>query len=96
MEIEHKNIIFRVHAVKRMFQRKVSEKEVRHVLQNGEVIESYEDDTPYPSRLILGWIKSRPLHVVAAENRSEKEEIIITVYEPDPNEWDTTFTRRKK
>ena len=46
--------------------------------------------------LVLGWFKTRPLHVVAAENRVEREDIIITVYEPDPKEWNLTFTRRSQ
>ena len=96
MAIESHQLVFRTHAVKRMFQRNISEKEVRHVIENGEVIESYRDDTPYPSRLVLGWVKTRPLHVVAAENRVERQEIIITVYEPDAKEWDPTFTRRSQ
>ena len=57
------------------------------VLSIGEVIEDYPDDTPYPSNLILGWIKGRPIHVVAAHNSDEKEIVVITVYEPDPQQW---------
>ena len=61
-------IIFRTHTIKRMFQRSVDEKDVRSVLKTGEIIEVYPDDTPYPSRLILGWLEKRPLHVVSADN----------------------------
>ena len=57
MAIESHQLVFRTHAVKRMFQRHISEKEVRHVIENGEIIEPYRDDTPYPSRLVLGWFK---------------------------------------
>jgi hypothetical protein len=51
----HERLIFRVHALQRMFQRRITEADVREILQVGEVIESYPDDTPYPSRLILGF-----------------------------------------
>ena len=88
-------IVFRVHAVERMFKRQVSADGVRHVLSTGEIIEDYPDDTPYPSRLLLGWIGERPLHVVAAYNRMDNESIVITVYEPDPNLWELDFKRRK-
>ena len=81
-------ITYRLHAVKRMFERRISADEVRYVLETGEAIEEYPDDTPYPSRLIMGWYKGRPIHVVAANNSLDKEIIIITVYEPDPSEWD--------
>ena len=47
-------ITFRAHAVRRMFERVVSTDEVRAVLATGETIADYPDDTPYPSRLVLG------------------------------------------
>ena len=62
-------LVFRVHAIQRMFQREISVAHVRQVLSTGEVIESYPDDTPYPSRLVLGWCEGRPLHVVVADLR---------------------------
>ncbi|MFQ5773903.1 MAG: DUF4258 domain-containing protein [Kiloniellaceae bacterium] len=70
--------------------------EVRHVLETGEDIETYPDDTPYPSRLVLGWIGARPLHVVAADNAEAGETVVITVYEPDPASWNRDFRRRKQ
>ncbi len=45
-------LVFRVHAVERMFGRGISEEDVRHALANGEEIESYPEDAPYPSRLV--------------------------------------------
>ena len=87
-------IIFRTHAIIRMFQRRVDEKDVRSDLGTGEIIEVYPDDTPYPSRLILGWLGSRPLHVVAAENITDNETIVITVYEPEQDKWSPNFKRR--
>ncbi|HXX22088.1 MAG TPA: DUF4258 domain-containing protein [Terriglobia bacterium] len=50
---------------------------------------------PYPSRLVLGWIGARPLHTVVADNLSENELIVITVYEPDSEVWEADFKRRK-
>ena len=40
-------IIFRVHALQRMFERRVTEEDIRHVLETGETIERYPDDKPY-------------------------------------------------
>jgi hypothetical protein len=79
-----------------MFQRGINEENVRHVLATGETIEEYPDDTPYPSRLVLGWHGSRPLHIVVADNSDAQETIVITVYEPDPRQWETDFKRRKR
>lgn len=78
-----------------MFERGINVAEVRYVVQAGEVIESYPEDSPYPSRLLLGWCGSRPLHVVIADNADAGELIVITAYEPDPALWDQNFRRRK-
>ncbi len=87
-------IVFRSHALIRMFQRRITPDEVRHVIEKGEVIEDYATDTPYPSRLILGWSDRRAIHIVAAYDAASQTEIVITVYEPDPAQWDQTFRRR--
>jgi hypothetical protein len=79
-----------------MYQRTISAAEVRHVIATGETVEDYPDDTPYPSRLVLGWNGSRPIHVVVADNIDDEEKIVITVYEPDPLEWEPDFKRRKR
>ena len=85
------NLVFRVHAVQRMFERHISQADVQAVVDSGEVIRDYPDDTPYPSRLILGWRGERPLHVVAADNHEAQETVIITVYQPDPAQWEPAF-----
>ena len=87
-------IIFRSHAIKRMFQRRVDERDVRSVLETGEIIEGYPDNTPYPGRLILGWLGRRPLHVVTADNIADNEPVVITVYEPGQDKWSPDFKRR--
>jgi hypothetical protein len=89
-------LIFRVHAIQRMFQRGISKDDVRSVLEGEQVIEKYPEDQPDPSRLVFGWCGSRPLHVVASDDSSTHETIIITVYEPDPAKWEAGFTRRRK
>jgi hypothetical protein len=92
--LETAKIIFRTHAIQRMFQRGVDELAVRAILATGDTIEEYPDDIPYLRRLILGWIGKRPLHIVAADNVKEHEIIIVTVYEPDEEKWSTDFKRR--
>jgi hypothetical protein len=79
-----------------MFERRITEEEVGETLENGETIERYPDDAPYPSRLVLGWCAGRPIHVVAADNPEEDQIIVITVYEPDPTLWEPDFRRRKQ
>lgn len=87
-------LIFRKHALQRMFQRSISTAEVSAVLIDGKCIIAYPDDTPYPSRLLLGGRGERPIHVVAADT-PESETIVITVYEPDPALWEPGFERKK-
>jgi hypothetical protein len=79
-----------------MFERKIGEEEVNHILFNGKIIEEYLEDKPYPSKLLLGFVNGRPIHVVAAENKNEEQIIVITVYEPNTIIWDDTFERRRK
>jgi hypothetical protein len=64
------------------------------VVNSGETIEDYPEDTPFPSRLTLGWIGQRPVHMVWATANTGRI-VIITVYEPNPEEWDNTFRRRR-
>lgn len=95
-EVENFEIIYRLHASKRMFEREISDDDVGYMLKNGEVIERYDDDYPLPSLLLNGFTKNkRPLHLVVALNRDEKRLIIVTVYEPNPLKWLDNFSRRK-
>jgi hypothetical protein len=89
-------IIYRIHAIQRMFERRVSDENVRQVLQSGEMIEDYSDDMPHPGGLISGRRGHRPLHVVMAENTKDDELVVITVYEPDPAQWKSGFRNRKE
>jgi hypothetical protein len=91
-----RRIIFRVHAIQRMFERRVSAGNVRQVLQSGEMIEDYSDDMPAPGGLMSGKHGQRPLHVVMAENTKDKELVVITVYEPDSLQWKSGFRNRKE
>lgn len=89
-------LVFRVHALRRMFLRQIDEADVREVVAGGETIEAYPEDIPYPSRLVLGWRGTRPLHIVVADNAEADETIVITAYEPDPDEWGPGFRRRRE
>lgn len=93
--MSQRSLVFRTHAVKRMFERGISVAEIRSVLETGDVIEEYPNDRPYPSRLMLGWIQTRPLHVVAADVPGSNEVIVITVYQPNLETWDTSFRERR-
>jgi hypothetical protein len=89
-------IIFRIHAIQRMFERRVSVEAVRRVLQSGEMIEDYADEMPAPGGLISAKRGQHPIHVVMAENKEDGELVVITVYEPDPGQWKPGFRNRKQ
>jgi len=66
------------------------------VLQ-GEIIEDYPTDKPYPSCLIYGDnFQGEPIHSVWAYNDETKWAVLITVYRPDPNRWIDWRERRKQ
>ena len=88
-------IIFRIHAVQRMFARHIAVEAVRQVLQSGEMIEDYSEDMPDPGGLLSAKRGQRPLHVVMAKNTKEGERVVITVYEPDRAQWKPDFKNRK-
>jgi hypothetical protein len=79
-----------------MFERGITETDVRQVLENGKVIEKNPKDLPFPSYLVLGFLSARPVHMVASDDLSIKATVVITVYCPDSRRWGKTFRRRKK
>jgi hypothetical protein len=83
-----------MHALREMRREAIDLEDVREALRTGVIIESYLDDRPYPSRLMLGWSRSRPIHIVAAE-RLDGTIIVVTVYEPDPKLWQDDLRKRK-
>jgi hypothetical protein len=62
----------------------------------GEIIEDYPSDRPYPSCLIYGLNeKGEPIHSVWAYNQDTGYAVLITVYRPDLNEWINERIRTK-
>jgi len=88
-------LLFRVHAVQRMFERNISLKKLRQALNSGEIIEDYSAEMPEPSHLILGFQGSQAFHVVTSENPQANQICVITVYIPDPGKWKKDHRTRK-
>ncbi len=84
------------HAAKQMRKRGIAIEELFEMMVNAECIESYPDDKYGASVLLFGiTISARPLHIlVTAYQRPLCK--VITVYEPDTNEWDYFRIRRPK
>lgn len=83
------------HALERFLERGISRSEVISALMNGEVIEVYPKDRPYPSSLIL-YIEVEPLHVVAAADPIARISHVITAYRPDLEYFEPDFRIRRK
>ena len=76
---------FSDHAIKRMLKRSIDRSEIVDVIMSGEIIEDYPDDKYSPSFLIYGKTQEgRDIHVQIS---SPPFCVVITIYEPDPNEW---------
>jgi hypothetical protein len=63
---------FSTHTVRRMLEKGITSSGAEYTLKYGEVIREYPDDRPYPSKLVLYFINSRPIHVVTAQNNYSK------------------------
>ena len=78
----------------RMQQRGILLNDVLQCILNGEIIEYYPTDYPYPSCLVLGFIDNiKALHVVCA--MGEDNIWMITSYYPGKEEWTEDFRKRR-
>lgn len=94
LKFEADEVEFTKHATVRSLTRKIAIQEIREAIAVGEVIEDYPDDKYGPSCLIFGRTNSaRPLHIQCSDSSRDILKI-ITVYEPDPDEW-IEFKQRK-
>ena len=82
------------HAFIRIGERDISELEIREAGAEATFIEEYPEDKYAPSCLLLGFTRSvSPLHIQVSLADTPLVRI-ITVYEPDPNEWIDHSVRR--
>ena len=93
--MNYKRIVFSGHAIRQMFNRGLKKADVLAVIQQGEVIINYPDDTPYPSCLMLGFAGNVPIHVVFAFDEQQRIGIIVTAYVPDKKIWTDDFQTRR-
>jgi len=83
------------HALKTMFERDISRQAVKHIVCTGEVIESYLQDRPFPSFLLLGFWQKMPLHAVIAYDMRGKRLYVITAYVPDEEHFESDWKIRR-
>ena len=94
--ISKRKIIWTKHCLNRINQRNILIADIKNAINNGEIIEYYYDDYPYPSCLIIGKdIKDNIIHIVCG--MSDNLVFIVTAYHPDCDEWEEDMkTRREK
>jgi hypothetical protein len=85
-------IEFTLHAREKMLVREIKSFDIKQTLLQGEIIEEYLDDKPYPSFLLCAKLDEKYLHVVCAV--AGKQLLIITTYYPDENIWLNPRKRR--
>ena len=84
-----------MHALKRLDERAIGLAEVEAVLLEGEVVEQYPDDRPFPSALLSSSTSSgRTLFVVCALGEGHAH--VITAHWLDPARWLDPRTRRER
>ena len=94
--IQHHQIRITDHADEEAQADRIAFDEIFFSVIQGEIIEDYPDDQPYPSCLIYGnSFRGEPIHSVWALNEENGWAVLITVYRPDPQRWINWRERRK-
>ena len=79
-----------------MIERNISKDEVYKTIADGEFIEEYLNDKPFPSYLVFYKVEQNPSHVVCSYNFIDEYAIIITVYRPDTGHFEDDYKTRRK
>lgn len=95
--IQNSRVRITDHADEEAFDDNLTFDEIYTSVIQGEVIEDYPSDKPYPSCLILGKnFLGEPMHSVWAFNPENLWAVLITVYRPDPEKWVDLKVRVRK
>jgi len=77
------------HLLTRIRQRCIRMEDIKYAIMEGEIIEQYPTDYPFPSCLI----NAENIHVVCSIG--EGRLYIITAYRPSSEKWETGGRKRK-
>ena len=82
------------HGAQQLIARRLQRRDVEQAAATGEIIEDYPEHHYGPACLVLGRTAAgEPLHMVC----SLRERVdIITVYRPDPEEWEHDWKTRRR
>jgi hypothetical protein len=82
-------IVLTDHLLTRMRQRHIRFEDIKRAIAEGEIIEQYPADYPFPSCLI----NAGNIHIVCSVG--EGRLYIITAYRPSPEQWESGGRKRK-
>lgn len=86
-----------LHAIGRLAERGIRQKDVLRVVCEGELIEDYPAARPYPSALLLGRTRDgTPLHVVVAYDAASDWGYVISTYVPDSDHFEGDWKTRRR
>ncbi len=83
------------HVTMRLQQRTLTAGMVRKAMATLEIIESYPHDKYLPSFLVRGESEGCVFHAQIATDVEGENIRIVTMYTPDPNEWDEGLRFRR-
>ena len=87
-------ITLTIYAAYRLEERNIKFKSVKSAIMNGEIIEEYPSEQPYPRVLIFGYDeKNIPIHVVVGVGDWNIQ--IVTSYYPTIENWEADYKTRK-
>lgn len=86
--------VYAKHFVDQCRKRNILIEDAENALLNGEIIEDYPNDYPFPSCLILGFdLSQNSLHIVCAQGGGWL--YMITAYRPSLEKWEADMKTRK-
>jgi len=88
------SVLRKLHRKQGSFERNVSTDNLIAIISSGEIIETYPDDEPCPSILMIGFIEAIVYHAVIAVCTDHIR--VITVHIPEEDKWIEYRKRRKE
>ena len=79
----------------RLQQRGLDAETLRNAIASLEIIEAYPDDKYLPSFLLRGEHKGAVFHAQIATDVEGDNIRVVTMYTPDPDEWDERLRKRR-
>ena len=83
------------HVTMRLQQRALTAEMVRNAIATLEIVEAYPQDKYLPSFLVRGESEGSVFHAQIATDVEGKNIRIVTMYTPDPEEWDEGLRVRR-